>query len=139
MAEWMQLLTPIAAVLAALAGAVRFLGEQRQANRMPFLQRQLEISLEAAEVVSTLATSIDPAEWERARAAFWRLYWGRLGVVEDRQVEAVMVRIGAIVPRTALAPALPMSELQELSLALAQAARAQTQSNWRVSLAPLKR
>jgi hypothetical protein len=78
----------------ALVGIWQFRAGQSQANKRPFLEQQLAISIEATDTVARLATETDPEEWDKARQAFWRLYWGRLALVEDRGVEARMVQFG---------------------------------------------
>src|ERR1700730_9700680 len=114
-------------LLTLLTAALRnwqFTSQQSQANRQPFLQKQLELSFQATETAARLATETDPAEWEKARITFWRLYWGPLSIVEDREVEEAMVKLGELVPAQPLqASQLPMTSLQVASYRLAHAVR----------------
>ena len=67
----------VVAVGTLAAGVWRAWSEQRQANRRPFLERQMALCFEASEAASRLATETDPAEWEKARyvaRAFHRIF-----------------------------------------------------------------
>jgi hypothetical protein len=126
-------------LLTAALGIWQFTSQQSQANRQPFLQKQLELSFQATETAARLATETDPAEWEKARITFWRLYWGPLSIVEDREVEEAMVKLGELVPAQPLqAPQLPMTSLQVRSYRLAHAVRNLVLNSWNVSLPPLQ-
>jgi hypothetical protein len=113
----------------------RISAEQRQANRRPFLAKQLELCFEASDTAARLATETDPEEWERMRQSFWRLYWGTLSIVEDVPVERAMMALGQIVPREKLeSPVLPMISLETPSYRLAHAARDLMRTSWDVDL-----
>jgi hypothetical protein len=136
----LSLVAPWLLTLLTFAGGIwQFTATQRQANRQPFLQKQLELCFQASEAASRLASETDPAEWERARLTFWRLYWGPLSVVEDRAVEGAMVALGRHVPKEPVAsPKLPMKELGEPSYELAHAIRNLVLTSWQVDLPPLQ-
>ena len=109
--------------------------EQRQANKRHFFEQQLELCFDAVEAASRLASEIVPAEWEKARANFWRLYWGKLSIVEDRAVEAAMVALGKIIPTKPVESLkLPMTSLQSPSYKLAHAARDLVLHSWNIEM-----
>jgi hypothetical protein len=59
--------------------------------RKSFYEKQFQFYCEAAEATSTLATEeIGSEDYTKARKEFYRLYWGRLGIVENMTVEAEM-------------------------------------------------
>jgi hypothetical protein len=119
-------------------GIWQFADQSAQANREPFLKRQLDLCFEASEAGAKLATETDPAEWEKARKSFWLLYWGPLNMVEDRAVATAMHALGERVPHDAAPPgALPMRQLEGASRDLARAARDLILRSWRVDLPPL--
>lgn len=60
----------------------------------PFLERQLALYTEAAQVAGVLAVSSDEAERKRAEQRFWELYWSEMVMVEDRFVETAMIHFG---------------------------------------------
>ena len=129
----------ILTLLTAVLGIWQFTAQQRQANRQPFLQKQLELSFQATETAARLASETDAIEWEKARVAFWRLYWGPLSIVEDRAVEGAMVELGKLIPTQPVnAPKLPMSSLGVPSYKLAHAVRDLVLASWNVDLPPLQ-
>jgi hypothetical protein len=123
----------------AAIGIWQFTAQQRQANRLPFLQRQLELCFQGTETASRLATETNLAEWEKTRVMFWRLYWGPLSVVEDRAVESAMVALGKLIPEKPDASIqLPMTALGKPSYQLAHAARDLVLTSWNVDLPALQ-
>jgi hypothetical protein len=118
-------------------GIWQFAIQHAQSNRVPFLTKQLELGFQAADAAARLATETDPAEWEKARTTFWRLYWGPLSVVEDREVEAAMVTFGKLIPQGPV-PDLPLQALQRPSLDLAHTVRDLILASWNVDLPPLQ-
>lgn len=131
--------TVIISVAVALIGIWQFTEQQDQKNKEQFLLKQLGISFEASDTVAKLATETDPVKWEEARLKFWRLYWGTLSIVEDRDVEAAMVRLGSQVPKEPVSqPSLPMKVLERPSLCLAHKTRNLILSSWKVDLPPLE-
>lgn len=59
--------------------------------RKSFYEKQLQYYAEAAEATATLATEeIGSEDYLKARKTFYRLFWGRLSIVEDKTVEARM-------------------------------------------------
>jgi hypothetical protein len=95
--------------------------------------------VEASNAAARWATETDPIEWEKARKTFWRLYWGPLDMVEDRNVESAMVKLGGLVRRDPVPQgSIPMPQLQQPSLALAHAARDLILASWNVTLEPLQ-
>lgn len=121
-----------------LVGIQQFSEKQAQANREPFLKKQLEIGFEASEVAARLASETDATKWETARQRFWQLYWGPLSIVEDPSVEAEMVNLGRLVPKAPSSSSdLPMTSLQGPSYRLAHAIRQLTLTQWEIDLPAL--
>jgi hypothetical protein len=138
--NWSVVIPWLLTLLTFAGGIWQFTAGQRQANRQPFLQKQLELCFQASEAASRLASETDPAEWEKARLTFWRLYWGPLSIVEDRAVEGAMVTLGKRVPQEPVAsPKLPMQELEGPSYELAHAIRNLVLASWQIDLPPLQR
>ena len=123
----------------AAIGIWQFTQQQEQKNREPFLQKQLELCFEATEAAAVLATEDDPVVWEKARKTFWRLYWGKLSIVEDRKVESAMYELGKLVPKEPLdGPKPPLQSLEQPSLRLAHATRNLILASWKIDLPPLQ-
>ncbi len=118
-----------------LVGVWKFTAEQGQANKKPFLEKQLELGFQATETAAKLAVTTDVEEWKKARHTFWLLYWGPLSIVEDPKVEQAMVELGKLVPTTdEPVPPLPMSILQHHSYELAHAVRGLLLKSWNIEL-----
>lgn len=65
--------------------------------RKYFYQKQLEYYAEAAETTATLATeNLRSEDYLKARKTFYRLFWGRLSIVEDKCVEEKMVQFESL-------------------------------------------
>lgn len=131
---WTRLLTLLGAVIAFAWGVYQFSASQssqaetrRIEATKPFLDRQLVLYTAATQATSTIATSETAGEVAAAKLRFWSLYWGELALVEDKRVEAAMVKFGNALNGTA-----ERGELQRLSLALARACRESLAEAWGV-------
>ena len=137
--KWELAVPWILSLLTAALGIWQFSAQQSQANRRPFLEQQLAIGVEITETAARLATETDPVKWTEDRATFWRLYWGRLALVEDREVESSMVQMGELIPKGPItANALPTSQLEIPAYELSHAVRGLILESWNVDLPPLK-
>jgi hypothetical protein len=137
--DWKSFIPWMLSLATIGAGIWQYADKQAQSNREPFLREQLKLVLDASETVATLAVTTDPKVWQENRARFWTLYWGPLGMVEDKQVEFAMVEAGRIVPAPSEpnVPALPLTALQSPSLKLSHAARDLVLRSWDVNLPQL--
>jgi hypothetical protein len=60
--------------------------------RKYFYEKQMDFYTEATDATATLATEEKgSAEYKAARKDFFRLFWGKLSIVEDKSVEDRMV------------------------------------------------
>lgn len=141
MSDDLKLIVPwLVTLVGGLWSVWQFTAQQQKAASKPFLERQLEICISVVNAVAVMATTTDAVEFEAARKEFWILYYGRLTLVEDDRVEAVMVKIGQMVPRTAVADiSLPLDRLGGLSLDLSHDVRKLVLNSWRVTLPNLSR
>ena len=137
--EWKTIFPWLLSIVTIAIGIWQYADKQAQANRKPFLQKQLELVFEASDTVALLATTSNDGEWLKAHARFWTLYWGPLGIVENQAVVHCMVQAGRIIgePGLNVAPELPLSKLHGTSLALAVASRELILDSWQVELPPL--
>lgn len=132
---WIKTLSLVGAAVAFGWGVVQFVanqGAQAETRRIeatkPFLERQLKLYTEATQAAATLAVSEKPDELYRASERFWSLYWGELALVEDKRVEAAMVRFGRALESGGFG-----QQLQQHSLALAHACRDSLAESWGVN------
>lgn len=131
---WIRTLSLLGAVVAFAWGVFQFLAAQalqvetrRIEATKPFLERQLNLYTEATQAAAMLATSNDPTELNSARKKFWSLYWGELALVEDKQVEAAMVKFGRAFEAGGAG-----QKLQQHSLDIAHACRDSLAESWGV-------
>jgi len=100
--------------------------------RKSFYEKQLQYYAEAAEATATLATeATDDEDYIKARKNFYRLFWGRLSIVEDSSVEAKMVLFERLLSRyECKTDSVSQRDLQLGSLNLAHAASRYTINVW---------
>jgi hypothetical protein len=100
--------------------------------RKGFYDKQFQFYSEACDATSILATEkIGTVDYIQARKSFYRLFWGRLSIVEDKTVEAKMVEYDSLLSRYENeSTEVTQSELQQASLKLAHAASKYTINVW---------
>jgi hypothetical protein len=94
--------TALATVVGAVWVALTYFRSQKDAaiarlfeSRKPFLELQLKLYTEAAQVAGKLAVAdIGKEEFQTAVYRFWELYWSELAVVENNAVERAMMKVG---------------------------------------------
>lgn len=91
----------------------------------PYLNRQLELYIEATRVTATIATSTDSEEIETAKKRFEELFWGELALVERDEVALAMVSF-----REALDAHEGQDTLAQLALSLAHTCRDELAASW---------
>jgi hypothetical protein len=100
--------------------------------RMHFYQLQLDFYTEAVEATATLATEKkDTEDYHNARKDFMRLFWGRLAIVEEKTVEAEMIKFKNLLENYESPDGnVTKSELEQASLKLAHDASRYTIGVW---------
>jgi len=125
-------LSAVMFVVTTILTAFKDAETRRLTARTPFLNRQLELYLEATKVAAKFAVSdVSPSDAAQSKQRFWELYWGELPLVEDRRVENAMVCLGARLkgePRTDC----ECESLQDCVLELAHACRQSLAQSWGV-------
>lgn len=109
--------------------------------RKPFLEQQMKLCFDASEAASTLATTTDVGDWDKAKSRFWLLYWGPLSIVERPlaqstigPVEAGMKVFGDQLKPLQANPSLPVSVLERPSINIAHACRDLILDSWEIQL-----
>jgi hypothetical protein len=139
--DWKVSVPWLLSVVTVAVGIWQYADKQAQANREPFLKKQLDLVFEASETVSKLANLTDPTEWRKAKDRFWILYWGPLGIVENQKIETCMGKAGRTIPQSSdqNTPSLPLVSLQATSIELSHVAREFILESWNVDLSELSR
>jgi hypothetical protein len=105
----------------------------------PFLEKQLELYFETAQVAGKLVSrDIGAPEWWDADKRFWALYWVELGMVEPDVVETAMKTFGDTLRKLEQSPNDPnlKSQLQFAALDLSHAIRSGIESSWGNAINP---
>jgi hypothetical protein len=133
--------TSVIAVAALIAGFIQFGTTSAFSVRQPFLERQTELCVSAAEYAARLASTLDMDTWKKSREEFWMLYWGPLAIVEDveshthNRVEGAMVDFGTELNKISpTSPSLPASVLEGQAINVAHACRDLLSSKWKVGV-----
>ncbi len=92
----------------------------------PLLEKQLSLYFEASSAVSTIATTADSSEREKATNTFWHLYYGPLVIVETEKVSGAMKRFGKCLGEDSCSK----DEMNKRSLALATALQEAMLKSW---------
>ena len=100
--------------------------------RKHFYEKQLDYYAEATEATATLATEeINSPDYLQARKTFFRLFWGKLSIVEDKSVEASMVQFkNLLLQYENREEDVSQQDLQQASLKLAHDASRYTINVW---------
>lgn len=100
--------------------------------RKHFYEKQLDYYAEATEATATLATEeMGSADYIQARKTFFRLFWGKLSIVEDKSVEASMVQFkNLLLQYENKEEDVSQQDLQQASLKLAHDASRYTINVW---------
>lgn len=140
---YLKWLGAIVAVITVGTSITNYIGTSNREYQKPFYDKQFKLYTEATQAASTLATSLDKAERDKAYQKFWHLYWGEMCMVEDRKVEIGMRAFGDQLrvhgpdfsPRTMD----ELSELQQRSFLLAHSCRESLVAAWPVPEGDIKR
>ena len=107
-------------------GQTRLIEAQR-----PFLEKQLALYFETAQIVGKLVTLDRGAEWDSVERRFWALYWSELSMVETRNVESAMEGFGRQLNQFKAQPnGGSVGSLQEAGYHLAHAIRDSIKNDW---------
>ena len=94
--------------------------------RKPYLERQLDFCVEAANAAGIIATSPDPAAVAGATATFDRLYWGALAIFDNLAVSKAMLAFSTAAAQK------PTPNLRPLAEAVAHRCKDLTRAEWGV-------
>jgi hypothetical protein len=87
-------LPALIAIIPITVGVVQYNATRQTEFRKKFWEEQLVLYEEALEQASTIAMSPNLEASKDARDKFWRLYWGKLSLIEHREVEQAMIAFG---------------------------------------------
>ncbi len=137
--NWTSAIPWVISIVAIAIGIWQYTANTTQANRVPFLQKQLETVLAAVDAAGELATYKDHDKWSAAYERFRILYVGKLDLVEDTEMAQAMKKFGdAVESRGAPDEASGRrTDLFQPAIELDHAARAFVLKSWGVDLKAL--
>jgi hypothetical protein len=130
--------------------AVKGREQRRLEAQKPFLDLQLALYSDVMEITSIIPTKMMSLDWATDKGAeldswigrFWSLYYGKLAMVENREVEAAMVNYGRIlldmIPDSPSAEAVGAGDAEKPILTDGQAAELARTQIGKVQQASLK-
>jgi hypothetical protein len=150
---WLPVLTVVAG---GLWGLFTYIDHQKEVQRQstaesernaatrrieaqkPFLEKQLALYFEAAQVAGKLVTlDVKSSDWQSAEQRFWALYWSELSMVEHKIVEQMMVQFGtALKAYKSEQSSATKSAIDSAALDLAHAIRAGIEEAWKGNQLP---
>ena len=87
-----KMLAVFGAIISFLWGIKSRSESSKKDFKKPLYIKQLDYYAEAVDATSTLATEdFNSEDYKKAKKNFYRLYWGRLAIVENNCVEADMI------------------------------------------------
>ena len=99
--QFMPIVTALVAVSGFLWGVAQYVREQDKIHAAaerefmkPWLESQREIYLQALSFAATAANSDKPADRTQAAYEFWRLYYGKMVLIETKPVSNAMGKFG---------------------------------------------
>jgi hypothetical protein len=96
----------------------------------PFLDKQLALYFETAQVVGRLVTEGDGLEWGKDRARFEELYWSELAMVEHAEVASAMVEFRQVLEQLHGSPPPNRGDLLRVALGVAHSLRKGVEESW---------
>ena len=115
-----KFITTIVAILGLFFGVYKFIQVQKIDAAKPYLQKKLSWCIEAVETASYIANSASSTTSKEQR--FWELYWGVMGMVENKEITEAMVKFGEALDSK--------NNLKSLSLNIAHACRNEMANDW---------
>ncbi len=84
----------VVTALTVLVGLWQYVQTRQGEFRKRYWEEQMRWYSEATQAAATIATAASLEETVEARRTFWQLYWGKLALIESREVEQAMLAFG---------------------------------------------
>lgn len=82
------------AAIPITAGIFQYYSTRQTEFQKQFWEEQIVLYKQAADAASEIAMSSSLEESASARITFWKLYWGKLSILEHKEVEQAMKDFG---------------------------------------------
>jgi len=130
---WLKTLTLIGLIIGAFWAFYTYTDTKEKEFYTQYWHTKLELFLETSGAASEMATTSSVDDFNKSRAKYWELYYGRLSLVEGEQVKGAMQAFSSNVPKEPIDPAndLPMKSLQQPAYRLTIALKKELGEAWR--------
>lgn len=127
--SWLKVLAPLGAMIAFGVGVLQYVVNNNNEFRKAFWKEQYTLYGEVCEHAAAISVAggIDGAGESRVR--FWKLYYGRLSILEHPEVKQAMMDYGSQLRKVEKGEASTES-LQPWSYRLARACRESLRKTW---------
>ena len=88
------IITLIVAAIPVTVGLTQYYITRQTEFRKRFWEEQVALYREATDAAAEIAMSADLTSATDARKRFWKLYWGKLSMIEHKEVERAMITFG---------------------------------------------
>ena len=126
---WLKIGGALIALLTVAIGLYQFNSTVGNGFRKTVWTEQYSVYQEACKAAAEIAVAAEIEDAERSRKKFWRLYWGRLSILEHPNVAAAMVKYGKKLKEVEANNG-KTSTLEHLSYQLARECRKSLQETW---------
>ena len=92
--NYAPLITLIVAAIPVTVGLTQYNITRQTEFRKRFWEEQVALYREATDAAAEIAMAPDLKSAADARQRFWKLYWGKLSMIEHREVEQAMIAFG---------------------------------------------
>ena len=86
--------TAAAAVFASIWGFLTYEDQARLAFRKPMVDHTINLCLEITDLAGNMVGEPDEGQWRKHIGDFWRLYYGKLVMIENQELATSMVELG---------------------------------------------
>jgi hypothetical protein len=127
--DWVKIVTAILAIFAIVSGVLQYRATTNNDFKKTFWKEQVALYQEACDAAAAIAMSSDLEDSANDRRVFWRLYWGKLSIIEHPEVRDAMVAFGRQLYEVEYNNSKPHS-LRQLSYHLARSCRSSLKKTW---------
>jgi hypothetical protein len=126
---WMRTLAPLGAAIAFCVGVIQYVINNNNEFRKAFWKEQYALYQEVCEDAAAISVAGQLDRAGESREGFWKLYYGRLSILEHPEVKKAMMEYGSQLRKVEKGEA-STDSLQPWSYRLARACRESLRKTW---------
>jgi hypothetical protein len=127
--NWLKIAAALGASVAFVVGVIQYISNNNNEFRKAIWKEQYALYQEACASAAAIANANRLEDVKDQRESFWRLYWGRLSILEHPNVKHAMMNYGSELKKVENGKQ-PPSALQSSSYSLARACRESLRQTW---------